>query len=149
MNAERAREFLLSLPHVVEIQQWGGLLYWLADKAIGGRTFAMLNLEAEGGLPVSFAAGPERFAELCEVEGMRPAPYSAKNFWVAAERWDALRNSEWEEELRAAHTLVFSKLLAKAKALLELPPRELKKAVAEQKRVLAGKAKSKTSAARD
>ncbi len=139
MNAERAREFLLSLPYVVEKEQWGGLLFWVGDQVIGGKTFAMVNLEASGGLPASFMAGQERFAELCELEGMRPAPYSARVFWVAAERWDALRNSEWEQELRASHGLVLAKLPAKTRAVLELPTRELKKAIAERRKVLAAK----------
>ncbi len=62
MNAERAREFLLGLPYVVETAQWGGLVFWVGDKAIGGKMFVMLNLEA-GELPISYPAGEERTAE--------------------------------------------------------------------------------------
>ncbi len=144
MDAGRARDYLLSLPYVVEAEQWGGLLFWVGEKAVGGRTFAMVNLEAEAGLPISFAAGPERYAELCEVEGMRPAPYSAKNFWIAAERWDALRNSDWEEQLKAGYELVLAKLPARTRATIGLPARELKKVIAERKRVAAAKARRKT-----
>src|SRR5271168_1794039 len=46
MDAERAREYLLRLPHVVETMQWGAnLVFWVGDKAIGGKMFAVLNLD--------------------------------------------------------------------------------------------------------
>ena len=46
---------------------------------------------------LSFAAGPERFAELVEVEGVFPAPYFARAYWVAVERWNTLPASELKE----------------------------------------------------
>ena len=101
MNAESMRELLLSMPHVVEAEQWGGLLFWIGDKAIGGKTFVHMNLEASQGHPAMFPAGPERFAELCERDGVIPAPYLARGHWVAVERWGALRDAEWREELTA------------------------------------------------
>src|SRR5439155_17569398 len=40
-------------------------------------------------LPIfSYAAGRERYDELLEIEGVIPAPYMARIFWVAVERWD-------------------------------------------------------------
>src|ERR1700722_19312405 len=143
MNAERVREFLLKLPHVVEAEQWGGLLYWVGDKAIGGKTFVHVNLEAGQGHPAMFPAGPERFAELCERDGVIPAPYAARNFWVAVERWDALRDHEWEDELRAAHSIVYEKLPPRTKAVLDLPKAEQKRVVAARRKLLAAKAKAK------
>ncbi len=80
-------------------------------------------------MPVSYAAGQERFYELCERDGLVPAPYMARIFWVAAERWDALRDKDWEEELRAGHWLVLEKLPKKVRKTLQLPKAELKRAV--------------------
>jgi len=137
MNVERAREFLLKLPYVVEAEQWGGLLYWVGDKAIGGRTCVMMNIDAAGGNAVSMPAGPERFAELCEREGIIPAPYMARNFWVAVERWDVLRDQEWQEEFKAAHALTYAKLPARTKVVLAMPKAEQKRLVAERKKLLA------------
>jgi predicted DNA-binding protein (MmcQ/YjbR family) len=147
MDAERAREFLLGLPHVVETQQWGdNLVFWVGDKAIGGKMFCLLNLDA-GGLGanhgvVSYAAGPERFAELLELEGLKPAPYMARIFWVAAERWGALRNSQWEEELRAAHAITLGKLPKKVATVLALAERERAGLIAVRRKVLAAKAEA-------
>jgi predicted DNA-binding protein (MmcQ/YjbR family) len=143
MDAERARAFLLALPHVVETQQWGdNLVFWVGDKAIGGKMFALINLDAGDHGVVSYAAGPERFAELLELEGMKPAPYMARIFWVAAERWSALRDAQWQQELRAAHELMLAKLTKRTREVLSMPERERKKIVSERRKVLAAKAKS-------
>ncbi len=48
MDAERVRAFLLTLPHVAETLQWGdNLVFWVGDKSIGGKMFALVNLSAE------------------------------------------------------------------------------------------------------
>jgi predicted DNA-binding protein (MmcQ/YjbR family) len=144
MNAERVREFLLGLPHVVESEQWGGIVFWVGDKAVGGKMFVMLNLDAAPGeLPISYPAGQERFAELVEREGIKPAPYMARIFWVAIERWGVFRDAEWRDELTAAHAMTFEKLPPKVKAALALPKTELKRLVAERRKMLAAKAAAK------
>jgi predicted DNA-binding protein (MmcQ/YjbR family) len=143
MDAERARAFLLSLPHVVETQQWGdNLVFWVGDKAIGGKMFVLVDLSVGRHGVVMYAAGPERFHELVEREGLRPAPYMARIFWVAAEAWDAWRNAEWQEEFRAAHAITLAKLPKKVRAVLALPARERAKVVAERRKMLAVKAKT-------
>ena len=146
------RKFLLGLPHVVETAQWGGLVFWVGDKAIGGKMFVMLNPESGAwemkGLPISFPAGQERMAELLELDGLVPAPYMARIFWVAAERWDVFRMSEWERELSAAHALTFEKLPPKVKAALALPKSELKRLVTDRRKVLAEKAAVKKASKR-
>ena len=139
MNAERVREFLLSLPHVLETPQWGGIVFWLGDKAIGGKMFVMLNLEADQGLPISFPVGQERFDELLEFEGLRPAPYMARIFWVSAERWDVFRDRDWQDHLTLAHALTFAKLPPKTRKILGLTKAEQKRIVAERREVLAAK----------
>lgn len=111
MNAESARTLLLALPHVRETQQWGdNLVFWVGDKRAGGKMFCLLDLAASRHGVVSFAAAPESFVELTEREGLRPAPYLARAFWVSAERWDAIRDREWVELFRAAHDRVFGRL---------------------------------------
>jgi predicted DNA-binding protein (MmcQ/YjbR family) len=142
MNVERARAFLLSLPHVAETMQWGdNLVFWVGDKAVGGKMFALMNLEADGRGVISYPAGPERFAELVEAEGFIPAPYFARIHWVAVERWDALRDAEWQAELRAAHGIMLAKLPRKTLTILAMPERERNKLIAERRRSLAGKSK--------
>lgn len=84
MDAEGIRRFLLGLPHVEETMQWGdNLVFWVGDKSVGGKMFALVNLDAGGRAVMSFAAGPERFAELVEIDGIIPAPYMARIYWIA------------------------------------------------------------------
>ena len=143
MDAERAREFLLTLPHVCETRQWGdNLVFWTGDKAIGGKMFALLNLDPGGGV-ISFAAGEEGFHELVERDGLIPAPYMARIFWVAAEGWGALRNAEWEELLRAAHEKVLAKLPPRTRDVLAMPVKAREKLIAERRKLLAERAAKK------
>jgi len=142
MNAESAREFLLKLPHVVETEQWGGLVFWVGDKAVGGKMFVMMNLDA-GEMPVFYPAGPERMASLLELEGIVPAPYMARIHWVAAERWSVFRSAEWESELQAAHAITYEKLPPRVKATLALPKAELKRTVEARRALLADREKAK------
>jgi predicted DNA-binding protein (MmcQ/YjbR family) len=146
MDAERTRAFLLKLPHVTETMQWGhNLVFWVGDKAVGGKMFALVNLDDDQHRRViSFAAGPERFAELVEIEGIIPAPYSARNHWVAAIHWKVFRNPEWEQHLRHAHAIIWAKIPARTKAVLALPPAQRKALLAARKQQLAERAAAKT-----
>src|ERR1700735_4011511 len=122
MDAESAREFLLGLPHVVETMQWGAnLVFWVGDKAIGGKMFAVLNLDDEQKAVLSFAAGPERYAELLETEGVFPAPYLARAHWVSLRNWGVLRTNDLEAHLEFAHSLIYAKLPRKTRNALAMP----------------------------
>jgi predicted DNA-binding protein (MmcQ/YjbR family) len=141
MDAETARAFLLKLPRVVETQQWGdNLLFWVGDKAIGGKMFCVMNLDADGHGVMSYSAGPERFSELLERDGLKPAPYMARNHWVAVDSWAALRNAEWQAELRAAYDIIFARLPQRTRAALALPATARDKLVRERKKLLADRA---------
>jgi predicted DNA-binding protein (MmcQ/YjbR family) len=138
MNVERVRTLLLSLPHVVETMQWGdNMVFWVGDKAIGGKMFALLNLEGDGRGVISYPVGPEHFSEILELEGIMPAPYFARIHWVAVERWDVLRDAEWKTELEAAHAITLAKLPKRTQALLDMPERERKRLIAERCKLLA------------
>jgi len=124
--------------------QWGAnLVFWVGDKAIGGKMFALVNLDGDGKAVISYAAGPERYSDLLETEGIIPAPYMARIFWVAVERWDVLRTPEWEQELGAAHTITFNKLPPRTRTTLAMPPTQQKRLIAERKKLLAAKAVKK------
>ncbi|MGC2301112.1 MAG: MmcQ/YjbR family DNA-binding protein [Acidobacteriaceae bacterium] len=140
MDAESLRAFLLTLPDVCETMQWGdNLVYWVGDKAVGGKMFALASLEPDHGAVLSFAAGPERFSELVEIEGVFPAPYLARAHWVAVERWNTLPAAELKVLLRAARELIYAKLPARTKAVLAMPAAEKKKAIAARRKVAGGK----------
>lgn len=138
MDNERIRAICKSLPHVAESVSWGHhLVYWVGDREIGGKMFASTDLDGSGVGVLGFHCGAERFHELLEIEGMRPTPYAAKNFWVTMERWDVLRPRQIEDELRRAHALIYEKLPHRTKALLALPEKERTRLIRERKKLVA------------
>lgn len=109
------RAFCLTLPHTTEDVQWGhDLLFRLA-----GKIYCVANLEP-GLSPtkIAFKCTPEKFAELVEVEGIIPAPYMARNHWVAMIEMDALRQAEIKELIQNSYRLVLEKLPKKKQAEL-------------------------------
>ncbi len=138
MDNERIREICLALPHAAETLNWGHhLVYWAGARELGGKMFAMTDLDGTGTGVLWFHAGPEHYHELLEIEGMRPAPHLARVYWVTLERWDALRPREIAEELRRAHALIFARLPKRTRTLLELPEKERATALRERRKTRA------------
>ena len=113
------RDFCLSLPHATEDVQWEHDLLF----RIAGKMFCVANLEP-GVSPtkIAFKCTPERFAELVEIEGIIPAPYMARNHWVAMIELHALRQDEVKELIRISYQLVLEKLPKKTQAVLRATP---------------------------
>lgn len=144
MDNERIREICLALPHAAETLNWGHILvYWVGDRALGGKMFALTNADGVGSPVLSFHCGAERFHELLERDGICPAPHLARARWVALERWDALRPREIEEELARAHALIYEKLPKRAKAALALPEKERAKLIRGSKKILAAQSRAR------
>ncbi|MFZ0286282.1 MAG: MmcQ/YjbR family DNA-binding protein [Terriglobales bacterium] len=110
MNIDSLRKYCLSFPQATENLQWGdGLCF-----KVGGKIFVVVSLEA---VPQSlcFKCTPEKFAELCEQEGIAPAPYVGRYKWVLVERLNLLPDSELRELIRASYEMVSSKAKPKPK----------------------------------
>ena len=147
MDNERIREICMRLPHVAETLNWGHhLVYWAGNREIGGKMFAMTDLDGTGSGVLLFHCGAERYYELIENEGIVPAPHLARAYWVMLEHWDALRPREIEEELRRAHQLILEKLPKRTQAVLALPEGDRKKLVRGRKKVLSGRATPQSTA---
>ena len=110
---ETLRKICRALPGVTEDVKWGSDLCF----SVGGKMFTVVNLEPPH--QVAFKCTPESFGELIEREGIIPAPYMARNHWVALERWDAIRRNELQELIRDSYDLVFAKLPKKTQAALK------------------------------
>jgi len=146
MDNESIRSICLGLPHAVETLNWGHhLVYFVGDREIGGKMFAMTDLDGTGVGVLWFHCGAERFYELLEREGICASPYLAKAHWVTLERWDALRPREIEQELARAHALIYEKLPKRTKTVLGLPEKERAKLIHERKKTLAARAKDKNA----
>jgi predicted DNA-binding protein (MmcQ/YjbR family) len=147
MDNEKIRAICMALPHVTETVNWGHhLVYWVGDRDIGGKMFAMADLDGTGTGVLWFHCGPERFHELLENEGIIASPYLAKAHWVTVERWGVFRQREYEDELRRAHNLVLEKLPKRTKSILAMPEKDRSKLIRERKNTLRERAKKSASA---
>ena len=83
---------------------------------VGGKMYCVLNLK--GSPTISFKTTQEEFGELIEREGIIPAPYVAKHYWVLVENMGSLRSNEWKYHIQKSYDLVFDKLPKKVKESL-------------------------------
>src|SRR5438552_15176049 len=90
MDIETVRPYCLSFPHATENVQWGNDLVF----KIAGKMFAVVALEGPVKYAMSFKCAEDTFNELIEREGIDPAPYMARNEWVALERFAETKAKE-------------------------------------------------------
>jgi predicted DNA-binding protein (MmcQ/YjbR family) len=104
MNVDSVRGYCLSFPEARENLQWGEDLCF----KVAGKIFVVLSLES---VPpgLCFKCTPEKFVELCEQEGIRPAPYVGRYKWVLLESLDVLGDEELEDLIRQSYEMVVSK----------------------------------------
>ncbi len=132
--AQAVRGGLLKLPRVTETVQWGGLhVFWVLEKAVGGKIFAILNVEPTDDVVVSFAAGPVRAPQLLEVDGVRPAPHLARAHWVSLTDWQVMTRAELTAELQAAHAYVSGRLPPRVQRLHDLSLNEYREVLRERR----------------
>jgi len=117
LDSESVRAHCLSFPHATENVQWGNDLVF----KIAGKMFAVMALEGPVKYIMSFKCTEEKFNELIEQEGMDPAPYMARNKWVAIERFDVLSDKELKSLLRKSYDLVVDKLPKRVREQLGAP----------------------------
>ena len=117
MTLERFRQLCLQQPGATEQIQWG------ADAVfkVGGKMFAVACTDPAypNAKACSFKTDDEGFAELCEREGVVPAPYLARAKWVALDEWNVLPDREIAARVAAAYAIVRAGLTKKAQAALE------------------------------
>jgi predicted DNA-binding protein (MmcQ/YjbR family) len=104
MNLDSIRKYCLSFSQATENLQWGDDLCF----KVGGKIFTIVSL-ASVPQALCFKCTPEKFAELCEQEGIRPAPYVGRYKWVLLERLNVLPDSELRDLIRQSYEMVASK----------------------------------------
>lgn len=111
MIVEWIRKTCLAFPQATDSVQWGNNLVL----KVAGKIFAIAALEPGDGC-VSLKVPQERFAELVEREGIAPAPYLARAYWILVESEDAVPRDELKQMLRLSYDLVVAKLPRKTRA---------------------------------
>src|SRR5579859_5257315 len=105
MDREAIRTHCLSFAGVTEQLQWGAdLLY-----KVSGKMFVVTNM-APDPISLSLKASSERFYELLERAGVRPAPYLARAQWVRVDPENDLSWSELQALIAESYALVTAKL---------------------------------------
>ncbi|HXY14820.1 MAG TPA: MmcQ/YjbR family DNA-binding protein [Terriglobales bacterium] len=110
MNADSIRKYCLTFPDATENLQWEDELCF----KVGGKIFVMLGLDS---VPqrMCFKCTPEKFAELCELEDIRPAPYVGRYKWVMLDRLDALQDGDLRDCIRQSYEMVAANAKLKSK----------------------------------
>jgi predicted DNA-binding protein (MmcQ/YjbR family) len=114
VDIEALRRYCMGFPHATENMQWGVDLCF----KVGGKLFLVTPLEPAP-VQLSFKSSPERFTELCERSGVRPAAYLARAQWVSLEKFNTLPDSELRELIAESYQLVWEKLPKKVRLELD------------------------------
>ena len=109
MDLERAKQVCRGFPGASEDIKWSNVLAF----CVGGKMFALCGAEAHSTRGMSFKVDAERFLELTDRPGCRPAPYLARAKWVLVASPDALDDGEMAALLHRSYSLIFSRLTKK------------------------------------
>jgi predicted DNA-binding protein (MmcQ/YjbR family) len=133
MDADSIRKYCLAFSDATETLQWEDELCF----KVRGKIFVMLGLDS---VPqrLCFKCAPDKFAELCEFEDIRPAPYVGRYKWVMLDRLEALPDEELKDCIRQSYDMVESKYRAKTQTLKRRDRRGKHKLQALTKRKKAG-----------
>lgn len=112
--------FIGSLAHTEIVHQWGDASVGKIGPKGSGKIFVILSSWSADRPAISFKCSPVSFQMLCELEGIRPAPYLARAQWVQANAECPFARDDLAAYIAQAHTIVFARLPGKVRASLEL-----------------------------
>ncbi|MEP6946964.1 MAG: MmcQ/YjbR family DNA-binding protein [Acidobacteriota bacterium] len=110
MNIEQLRKFCLALPGATEDIKWGADLCF----CIGAKMFCVTGADSNAA-SMSLKCEPEKFAELIEREGIKPAAYVGRYGWVHISCDAVIGDDELKDLVGKSYQLVFDKLPSKIK----------------------------------
>jgi predicted DNA-binding protein (MmcQ/YjbR family) len=110
MTLEAIQQFCQQLPGVTEDIKWENHLCF----NVGGKMFLITSPD-DSPVTASFKTSEEKFNELTERDGFKPAPYLAKHKWIFVDDICRLSGNEGKELLRLSYELVQAKLPKKKK----------------------------------
>ncbi|MGQ0738350.1 MAG: MmcQ/YjbR family DNA-binding protein [Bacteroidota bacterium] len=110
MTLEAIQRTCNSFPDVTEDIKWESHLCF----NVGGKIFLITSPDLSP-ITASFKTSEEKFNELTERKGFKPAPYLAKHKWVYVDDISRMNGREWKELLELSYDLVRAKLSKKKK----------------------------------
>jgi predicted DNA-binding protein (MmcQ/YjbR family) len=105
-------EFCRTLPHATEDVKWEHHLVF----SIGGKMFAIFDPKQD--LRVSLKSTQAGFMALTPLDGIIPAPYLARYYWVCVTKNDAITTEMATELIQESYQLVLNKLPVKVRKSL-------------------------------
>lgn len=110
MTLETIQQICESFPDVTNDIKWENHLCF----NVGGKMFLITSPD-DSPVTASFKTSEEKFNELTERDGCKPAPYLAKHKWIYVDNISRLNSREWKELLQLSYELVKAKLPKKKK----------------------------------
>ncbi len=104
MDILQLREYCLSLPKVTEDVKWEKNLCF----SIGKKIFCIGSLDEN--FSFSFKVMEDDFDELCNNEGVVPAPYLARYKWILVKNPDCFSDQDWQNYIKQSYGLIKSNL---------------------------------------
>ena len=150
MDAERLRAYLLTLPHVAETMQWGAnLVFWVGDKAIGGKMFALINLDEPArarrrqAAPGSLLLGRARRAMPSWWRGTAwfPRPTWRASTGLPPSAGTSSVTPSGSASCAPRYEITLAKLPRKVRATLSLPAAEQRRLIAARRKLLEARSK--------
>lgn len=113
------RKGCLALKGAEYDRKWGNV-----DTYLVGRKMFFIIVRDDNDQPADcwFKAGAERFLELTDLPGFRPAPYLGKRQWVATKTPQTLSVAQWQPLIEHSYRLVAATLPLYRQRELGQPP---------------------------
>lgn len=116
MNVATLRKFCLGQPWAT--QRLYEAPYNVLVYAVGGKTFAYFKTSEPERLRFSVRVTPDRFLELTDQPGIKPARYRGRYHWVTIVRVEGMPAGYLRELVRSSHQRALDSLSRKARAAL-------------------------------
>ena len=110
MTLENIQNICSKFGNVTEDIKWEDHLCF----NVGGKMFLITSPDLSP-VTASFKTSEEKFNELSERDGFKPAPYLAKHKWIHVDNINRVNNREWKELLEISYNLIKEKLPKKKK----------------------------------
>lgn len=120
MTRDEFNRFCGSLPATHHVMQWGGSDVW----KVGNKVFAICGWN-EGEVPgITFKTSELAYDLLCEMPGLRPAPYLASRGMKWIQRYDlpGLSDEDLRYHIAESHRIVASGFSRRKRSELGLTP---------------------------
>ncbi len=100
MNLKSFRNLCLSFPGVTEEVKWRQDRWF----SVGDQPFCVTDSDTDGG--ASFKVLDQEFDEMITREGIIPAPYMDREYWVMVLDFFWLSDAEWMHYIQQSYALV-------------------------------------------